>query len=117
MPYAFLFAIIISLTNIIPFIGPYIGGVPAILVSFSVSTRLGITSLIIIFALQFIESNFIQPYIMSKSLKINPIIIIIGLIVFGHFFGILGMLLSAPLTCIIKILINYFNVSKKVLHK
>ncbi len=117
MPYAFLFAIIISLTNIIPFIGPYIGGVPAILVSFSVSTRLGITSLIIIFILQFIESNFIQPYIMSKSLKINPIIIIIGLIVFGHFFGILGMLLSAPLTCIIKILINYFNVPKKVLHK
>lgn len=108
MPYAFLFALIISLTNVIPFIGPYIGAVPTIFVALSVNTSLAITVLVIVIILQFIESNFIHPYIMSKTLKINPIIIIIGLIVFGHFFGIIGMLISTPLVSIIKRLSSYF---------
>lgn len=57
MPYALLFAIFASITNVIPFIGPYIGGVPAVLVSLSVSMKLGIVVLIEVIILQFIESS------------------------------------------------------------
>ena len=118
MPYALLFAIFASITNIIPFIGPYIGGVPAVLVSLSVSMKLGIVVLIEVIILQFIESSFIHPYIMSKGLKINPIIILIGLIVFGYFFGIIGMLISTPLISVIKSVYEYYEPNiKKVLHK
>lgn len=118
MPYALLFAIFASITNVIPFIGPYIGGVPAVLVSLSVSMKLGIVVLIEVIILQFIESSFIHPYIMSKGLKINPIIILIGLIVFGYFFGIIGMLISTPLISVIKSVYEYYEVDiKKVLHK
>jgi predicted PurR-regulated permease PerM len=109
MPYSLLFAIVIALTNIIPFIGPYIGGVPAILVAFSVSKEVGIIILGIIIILQFVESSFIHPIIMSKSLKINPIFIIIGLIVFSYFFGIIGMLLATPLVSIIKSIYLYYR--------
>ncbi|MDD4706406.1 MAG: AI-2E family transporter [Bacilli bacterium] len=107
LPYAFLFAIIISITNIIPFIGPYIGGVPSVIVAFNVSVNLGIIVLIIVLALQLIESIFVNPYVMSKSIKINPIFIIISLIIFGYFFGIIGMLLSTPIITIIKTLYLY----------
>lgn len=107
LPYALLFAIIISLTNIIPYIGPYIGGVPSVLVAFNVSSKLGITILIIVIVLQIIESSFIHPYVMSKSVKINPIFIMIGLIVFSYFFGILGMILSTPILSVIKTLYLY----------
>ena len=118
MPYALLFAIFASITNVIPFIGPYIGGVPAVLVSLSVSMNLGIVVLIEVIILQFIESSFIHPYIMSKGLKINPIIILIGLIVFGYFFGIIGMLISTPLISVIKSVYEYYEADiKKVLHK
>ena len=118
MPYALLFAIFTSITNVIPFIGPYIGGVPAVLVSLSVSMKLGIVALIEVIILQFIESSFIHPYIMSKGLKINPIIILIGLIVFGYFFGIIGMLISTPLISVIKSVYEYYEPNiKKVLHK
>ena len=118
MPYALLFAIFTSITNVIPFIGPYIGGVPAVLVSLSVSMRLGIIVLIEVMILQFIESSFIHPYIMSKGLKINPIIILIGLIVFGYFFGIIGMLISTPLISVIKSIYEYYEPNiKKALHK
>ena len=118
MPYALLFAIFTSITNVIPFIGPYIGGVPAVLVSLSVSMELGIVVLIEVIILQFIESSFIHPYIMSKGLKINPIIILIGLIVFGYFFGIIGMLISTPLISVVKSVYEYYEPNvKKVFHK
>lgn len=115
MPYALLFALVIALTNIIPYIGPYIGGIPALVVAFSSSSKLGITILIIIIVLQFIESSIIHPIIMSKSLNISPLYILIGLIVFGYFFGIFGMLISTPLVSIINSCYIYFKKNKKKL--
>ena len=73
MPYVLLLSLLIAITNIIPYIGPYIGGVPAILIGFTVSKSVGIYVLIIVIILQFIESTFIHPIIMSKSLNIHPI--------------------------------------------
>lgn len=113
MPYCLLFAIVISITNIIPYIGPYIGGIPAILVALSINSKLAITILIIVIVSQFIESNIIHPLIMSKSLNISSLFIIIGIIVFGYLFGIIGMLISTPLVSIIKSCYEYFYVNKK----
>ena len=117
MPYVLLLSLFIAITNIIPYIGPYIGGVPSILIGFTVSKRVGIYALIIVIILQFIESTFIHPIIMSKSLNIHPIIILIGLIIFGHFFGIIGMLISTPLVSIIKSLYLYYKPFKKLLKR
>lgn len=107
LPYALLFALIISITNIIPYIGPYIGGIPSFIVALNVNYSLGILILIIIIVLQIIESTFIHPYIMSKSVKISPIFIMISLIISGYFFGIFGMILSTPIASIIKTLYLY----------
>ena len=121
MPYSLLFAIVISLTNVIPYIGPYIGGIPAVLVAFSVNNKIGFMVFILILVLQFIESSIIHPYIMSKSLKISPLFIMIGLIVFSYFFGVFGMLISTPLVSIIKSCYLYYSSKrksfKKALHK
>ena len=112
LPAALIFATFIAITNIIPYIGPYIGGIPAVLVGLSISIKLGIITLIIIVVLQILESSILQPYIMSKSLKLNPILIIIGLIIFSHFFGIIGMIISTPLVSIIKIIYDYYKKNK-----
>ena len=117
MPYVLLLSLFIAITNIIPYIGPYIGGVPSILIGFTVSKRVGIYALILVIILQFIESTFIHPIIMSKSLNIHPIIILVGLIIFGHFFGIIGMLISTPLVSIIKSLYLYYKPFKKLLKR
>lgn len=118
MPYSLLFSIVISLTNIIPFIGPYIGGVPAVLVALSINIKFAITITIIVILLQFIESSFIHPLIMSKSLNLHPISIIISLIIFGYLFGVIGMLISTPLLSIIKSLYLYYKKRPmKVLNK
>ena len=104
-----LFALFCALTNVIPYAGPYIGGAPAVFVGLTQSTPIGIAILIFIVIVQAIEGNFFQPLIMSKTTKLSPVTIILGLLVFGHFFGILGMIISTPLIGAIKELVNFFD--------
>ena len=104
-----LFGLFCGITNVIPYAGPYIGGAPAVIVGFSMGPITGILTLVSIFIIQFFEGNFLQPLIMSKSTKIHPVTIILGLLLFGHFFGIIGMVISTPLIGAFKAIFKYFN--------
>lgn len=104
-----LFGLFCGLMNVIPYAGPYIGGTPAVIVAFSQGFGVGIAVLIAIVIIQTIEGNVLQTLIISKTTKLNPVIIIIGLLIFGHFFGIIGMLLSTPIISVIKVIITYFD--------
>lgn len=105
----FLFAVFCALTNMIPFVGPYIGGIPAVIVGFSQSPTVGLLTLASIVIIQFLEGNFIQPLVMSKTTKLHPVTIMIGLLVFGHFFGIIGMFISTPIIASCKAIFTYFD--------
>lgn len=104
-----LFGIFCGLMNVIPYAGPYIGGAPAVIVAFSQGTGVGLAVLIAIVIIQLIEGNVLQTVILSRTTKLNPVIIIIGLLIFGHFFGIVGMLLSTPIIGVCKVIFNYFD--------
>lgn len=104
-----LFGLFCGLMNVIPYAGPYIGGAPAVIVGFSQGTGLGIAILIAIIIIQSVEGNVLQTLIISKTTKLNPVTIIIGLLVFGHFFGIVGMLLSTPIIGVLKVIFKYFD--------
>ena len=104
-----LFGLFCGLMNVIPYAGPYIGGTPAVIVAFSQGTGVGIAVLIAIIIIQMIEGNVLQTLIISKTTKLNPVTIIIGLLIFGHFFGIIGMLFSTPIIGVIKVIIKYFD--------
>lgn len=104
-----LFGLFCGLTNVIPYAGPYIGGAPAVIVGFSQSPAIGILVLVVIAVIQFLEGNFIQPLIMSKTTKLHPVTIMLGLLVFGHFWGIFGMLISTPIISVIKSIIIFFD--------
>ena len=104
-----LFGLFCGLMNVIPYAGPYIGGAPAVIVGFSQGTGVGIAVLIAIIIIQSLEGNILQTLIISKTTKLHPVIIIIGLLIFGHFFGIIGMLLSTPIIGVCKVIIKYFD--------
>ena len=103
------FGLICAITNIIPYVGPYIGGVPAVVVGFTISPLVGLLSLIAVVVSQFLESYVLTPVVMSKTMKLHPVTIIIGLLIFGYFFGILGMILSTPIISCLKIIFNFFD--------
>lgn len=104
-----LFALIVGVTNLIPYIGPYIGGVPAAIVGFSQDPIIGLLIIIFLVINQTLEGNFITPMVMSKKLDIHPVTVIIMLLIFGHFFGIIGMILATPIAAIGKVFYDFFN--------
>lgn len=104
-----LFAIFVGITNIIPYIGPYIGGIPVVLVGFSQSTTSGILVIIAVIAAQTLDEYVLRPLLLGRGLNLHPVTIIIALLIFGHFFGIVGMLLAMPVVATIKVIYNYYD--------
>jgi len=100
--YALLLAIIMGLTNIIPYFGPIIGAVPAVAITITASTKLAIFVIIAVFIIQIVESNFISPYIVGKTMNIHPVAIIFALLLGGKIYGIIGMIIAVPLLTILK---------------
>jgi len=109
------FGLFCAITNIIPYFGPYIGGIPAVIVGFTMDPLTGIFCLISVVTCQFLESYFLNPVVMSKTMKLHPVTIMIGLLIFGHFFGILGMILSTPVIACSKLIFNHFNDKYQIL--
>lgn len=108
LEYPLFFGIIIGVTNIIPYIGPYIGGAFPVIYALSSSSAKMITVLISIITLQFVESNLITPYLHSKRSGTHPILIILSLSLFGSLFGIIGMVFAVPILKFIEITFTYY---------
>ena len=104
-----LFALFCAVTDIIPYFGPYIGGIPAVIVGFTISPITGLCVLISIVVVQLLENNFYQPLIMGHTMKLHPVTIMIGLLIFEHFFGILGMVVATPVIAIGKVFLLFIN--------
>ncbi len=109
-----LFGIIAGIFNVIPYLGPILGGIPLFIVSLANGFSTGLLSLIVIFGAQFIESNFLQPKIMAKSTNLHPVTVMVGLIIFGQLFGFIGMLISTPTLAIISVIIRHSNLDIRI---
>ncbi|MFD2046175.1 AI-2E family transporter [Ornithinibacillus salinisoli] len=107
LKYALLLAIIMGLTNIIPYFGPIIGAIPAIGIALTLSGNLVFFVIIAIFVIQLIESNLLQPYIVGKSVAIHPVAIIFALLLGGKLGGVLGMIVAVPLLTILKVITKH----------
>ena len=111
------FALFCAITDIIPYFGPYIGAIPAIIVGFTISPVVGIGCIISILIVQLLENNFYQPLIMGHTMKLHPVTIMVGLLVFEHFFGIVGMIVATPVIACLKIILEFINEKKGIMEK
>jgi len=105
-----LFGLLCGITDVIPYIGPWIGGVAAVAVGFSQGLWVGILVLIVILIVQLVENMIFQPIVMGKSTNLHPVIIMVGLLLFGNFFGMIGMILATPILSLSKVLLNFISV-------
>lgn len=105
-----IFALIISLTNTIPYVGSWIGtAFPVIYVLLS-SKNKAIILLIICIVIQTIEADILTPLIQGKKTQLHPLIIILSLMIFGVLFGFIGMIIAVPLSAIISITLKYYPI-------
>jgi predicted PurR-regulated permease PerM len=107
LDYTLLLAIIMGVTNLIPYFGPIIGAIPAVAIAFTMSVNTVIFVIIAIFVIQLLESNLIAPYIVGKSIAIHPVAIIFALLLGGKISGVLGMILAVPLLTVLKVIITH----------
>jgi predicted PurR-regulated permease PerM len=103
LKYPLLLGLIVGATNVIPYFGPLIGAVPAVIIAATTSGKLVIITLVIVFGLQFLEGNVLSPYIVGKSLHMHPLLIMAALTAGGEIGGILGLILAVPVLAVIKV--------------
>jgi predicted PurR-regulated permease PerM len=108
LPYAFLFASFVALFNIIPYVGPFFGAIPAILLACTISFQMVIATILVNLVIQILEGNVISPQIVGRSLQLHPLAIIFSLLVGEEIAGIWGLLLAVPTLAVSKVLFSFF---------
>ncbi len=107
LEYALILSIFILITNIVPFLGPFIGAIPAVIVGLLHSPFMTLKVIIIIVIVQQIESLLISPQVMGRKLSLSPLSIILIVLVAGRLGGLLGIILAIPIFTVMKIIIAH----------
>ena len=107
LDYAITLAIIAAVTSVVPYLGPTIAIIPAIIIALVDSPIMLVKLGIVWAAVQFLEGNFVSPNIMGRTMKIHPLTIIIVLLVAGNLVGIIGVILGIPGYAMFKVIVTY----------
>lgn len=106
LPYALLLSLIVCITNMIPYFGPFIGAVPGVLIYLFIDIRLAFIFAIMILVLQQFDGLYLGPKILGDQTGIKPLWVIFGITVGGAYFGVMGMFLGVPTVAVIMYLVN-----------
>lgn len=109
MPYPLLISVIVGVTNVIPFFGPYIGAIPSAFLVLLIDPGKCLIFVIFIFLLQQLDGNIIGPAILGDSTGVSPFWIVFSILVGGGLFGFIGMLLGVPTFAVLYYLVKTFS--------
>ena len=112
IPFALLLSIIVCITNLIPYIGGFLGMIPSVIIIFLVDPIKALWALIILLLLQQLDSWVLSPKIIGDQTGLSPILIITALLVGGATFGIIGMFLAIPIFAVGKQFLDEFIVKR-----
>lgn len=108
MPYALLFASIVAIFNIVPYLGPFLGAAPALLMASTISWKMVLLVATVNLICQLLESNVISPQVVGRKLHLHPLLIIFALLVGGQVAGTVGLILAVPVFAVMKVLLQHF---------
>ena len=109
IPFALLLGIVAGLTELIPLIGPFIGGAAGVLVALATEPDKVLWVLLFYVAIQLVENTLLAPRIQAKTLNMHPIAVILVFVLGSYFFGLWGVILGPPLTAVGRDIIVYFR--------
>jgi predicted PurR-regulated permease PerM len=106
LPYALIISLIVGVTNMIPYFGPFIGAIPGILILLIINPKFSLIFAILILAIQQLDGSVIGPKILGKSTGLQPISIIFAITAGGAIGGVLGMFLGVPIVAVLTYLVS-----------
>ncbi len=116
VPYALTLAVWGGLTEVIPYVGPWLGMIPAVIIAFTISPIKGLLVLLSYIAVQQLEAQFFAPKIMGKAVGLSPVIIILSLLAGAKLMGILGIIIAVPVAAALAVIAQEWPNLKKMLN-
>jgi len=113
MPYPLLLASVVMVFNIIPYLGPFFGAAPAIIMASTISFKMVLLVAGVNLAVQILEGNVISPQVVGRTLHMHPLLIIFVLLIGGELAGIVGLILAVPFFAVLKVLFQHMWVYYK----
>jgi len=107
MPYPLLMAGFVALFDIIPYLGPFFGALPALVMASTISWKMVLLVIVVNTLCQTLESNVISPQVVGKSMRMHPLTIIFVLLVGGELAGVVGMILAVPFYAALKVIAQH----------
>jgi predicted PurR-regulated permease PerM len=109
LPFWLIIGMIAGFLNIIPFVGPWVGGILGVIVALVTrDVETAIWAAVVAFAVQQIDNNFVSPTVMRATVRLHPAVVILVLLAGGAIGGVWGLLLAVPVAASIKILVGHF---------
>ena len=109
VPYALLLGAWVSLTAIIPYLGAWLGAIPAVIVALTVSPTTALLTALLYLVIQQLEGNVLQPAIQGTVLNMPSILIFLAVIAGGEIAGLLGVIFAVPVLAVLKVLFDFFR--------
>ncbi|WP_217594822.1 AI-2E family transporter [Cohnella sp. GbtcB17] len=107
MPYPLLMAAFVALFDIIPYLGPFLGALPALVMASTISWKMALFVVIVNTLCQTLESNVISPQVVGRSMKMHPLTIIFVLLIGGELAGVVGLLLAVPFYAALRVVVQH----------
>lgn len=105
LPYPLLMAVFVGVMDIIPYLGPYLGAVPALLVALTVSPKMVLMVVVVNGLVQLVEGNVLSPWIVGRTVDLHPLTIIFAVLLGGKMAGLMGSLLAVPFVVVAKVVL------------
>lgn len=106
VPLALILGVIAGLLDFIPYLGPIMAGVPAVLLALSISPEMAMYALLLFAAINMLEGYVLQPMIEAKAIELPPALVIVMQLIFGTLFGFAGVALATPLAAVLSVLVK-----------
>lgn len=108
MPFSFMLGILAGLLNIIAYVGPYLAGIPAVLLAFTPSTPHPLLIVALYVLIESIDAFILSPLLLGRAVDLMPFSVIMSLLIGGQLFGFLGVLLALPVTATLKVILHHY---------
>ena len=109
VPYALALGIWVAITSIIPYLGAYLGAMPAVILALFQSPTMAVLTVLLFLLIQTLEGNFLTPRIQGQTLQIPSVLIFLAVIAGGEIAGLLGVIFAVPFVAMVRVLFDFFR--------
>lgn len=107
IPYPLVIGLLAGVVEMVPVVGPIIGAVPPILLSLAEGSAVMVQVIVFYVVVQQMDSHVVMPKLMGSIIRVHPVAIILGVLVGGHLYGVIGMMIAVPLIAVLQVMLRH----------